>query len=231
MFSPVKSTKVYEQIIEQFKIMIANGTLKKGDKLPSERELVSQLGVSRASIREALSALQMIGFVEARHGEGNFIRENFEESLIDPFLLIFMLNGSNKEQILELRRIIEVETAALAAKKITDEEVKELEVCLEDLTEAENETLKGKYDKKFHYNIAKASKNILIVNMLNAVSSLMDSFISEARGRILMVEDNKNVLMKQHRSMLEALRNHDSKAASNAMSEHLDLIYEYIIKK
>ncbi|MCR3761045.1 FadR/GntR family transcriptional regulator [Clostridium felsineum] len=228
MFSPVKSTKVYEQVIEQFKTMIADGTLKKGDRLPSERELVSQLGVSRASIREALSALQMIGFVEARHGEGNFIRENFEESLIDPFLLIFMLNGSNKEQILELRRIIEVETAAIAAEKINNEEIEKLEECLNGLLEAQDEVLKGKYDKEFHYNIAKASKNILIVNMLNAVSSLMDAFITEARGKILMVEGNKDVLMNQHSALLKALKNHDPKAASKAMREHLDLIFEYI---
>ena len=128
------------------------GTLKKGDKLPSERDLVNQLGVSRSGIREALSALQMIGFVESRHGEGNFIRENFEESHIDPFLFIFMLNGSNKEQILELRRVIEVETVALAARKVTDEEIDELEECLDQLIEAEDEEVKVKYDKKFHYS-------------------------------------------------------------------------------
>ncbi|MBD7911274.1 MULTISPECIES: FadR/GntR family transcriptional regulator [Clostridium] len=231
MFTQVKSTKVYEQIIDQFKAMIADGTLKKGDKLPSERELVSQLGVSRSAIREALSALQMIGFVESRHGEGNFIKENFEESLIDPFLLIFMLNGSDKEQIFELRRVIEVETAALAAKKITDKEIEELKECLNKLNEVEDEEEKVKYDKRFHYNIAKASKNILILNMLNAVSSLMDSFISEARGKILMVEENRSILMRQHEEILEGLVKKDSEVASKAMSEHLDLIYEYNIKK
>lgn len=230
MFTQVKSTKVYEQIIEQFKNMIAEGTLKKGDKLPSERELVSQLGVSRSGIREALSALQIIGLVESRHGEGNFIRENFEESLIDPFLLIFMLNGSSKVQILELRRIIEVETAALAAEKITDEEINELSQCLIKLSEADDEVLKGKYDKEFHYNIAKASKNILVVNMLNAVSSLMDSFISEVRGKILMVEGNREILMKQHDDILNSLKERNPKAASEAMSQHLDLICKYIVK-
>lgn len=231
MFTQVKSTKVYEQIIEQFKGMIADGTLKKGDKLPSERDLVSQLGVSRAGIREALSALQIIGLVESRHGEGNFIRENFEESLIDPFLLIFMLNGSSREQILELRKVIEIETVALAAEKITDEEIEGLEKCLDKLKEAEDETLKGKYDKEFHYNIAKSSKNILIVNMLNAVSSLMDSFISEVRGRILMIEGNRRILMEQHEAILNALKERNAKVASDAMRQHLELIHEYIIKE
>jgi GntR family transcriptional repressor for pyruvate dehydrogenase complex len=230
VFTQVKNTKVYEQIIEQFKSMISEGTLKKGDKLPSERDLVEQLGVSRAAIREALSALQIIGLVEARQGEGNFIKENFEESLVDPYLLIFMLNGSNKEQILELRRMIEIETVALAAMKITEEEIAELEQCLASLTEAEDEASKVKWDKKFHYNIAKASKNILIINMMNAVSSLMDSFISDARGSILMISENRDVLMKQHEAILEGIKKHNQSAASEAMRQHLDLIQEYIVK-
>jgi GntR family transcriptional repressor for pyruvate dehydrogenase complex len=230
VFTQVKNTKVYEQIIEQFKIMISNGTLKKGDKLPSERELVEQLGVSRAAIREALSALQIIGLVEARQGEGNFIKESFEESLVNPFLLIFMLNGSNKEQILELRRVIEIETVALAAIKITEDEITELGQCLANLIEAEDEASKVKWDKSFHYNIAKASKNILIINMMNAVSSLMDSFISDARGSILMFSENRSILVNQHEAILEGLKNHDPNAASEAMRQHLDLIQEYIEK-
>ena len=81
MFSPIKNTKVYEQVIDQIKNMIDEGNLKKGDKLPSERSLVEQLKISRASIREALRALEVIGLIECRQGEGSYIRTNFQDNL------------------------------------------------------------------------------------------------------------------------------------------------------
>ncbi|MBB6625303.1 FadR/GntR family transcriptional regulator [Clostridium gasigenes] len=228
MFTEVKNMKVYEQIINQFKDMIAKGLLKKGDKLPSERELVSQLGVSRTGIREALSALQMIGLVESRHGEGNYIKDNLEDSLKDPFLLIFMLNGGKFHEILEFRKGIEIETAALAANKIQDDEIVILKDILHRLDNAECEEVKVKLDKELHYLIAKASKNILIVNLLNVNSSLMDIFISEARGKILSKEENRECLLKQHKDIVDAISNHDSSSASKAMRRHLDFIEKYI---
>lgn len=231
MFTQVKNTKIYEHIIEQFKIMIANGTLNKGDKLPSERELVNQFGVSRASIREALSALQMIGLVEARQGEGNFIKDRFEESLIEPISLIFMLHHSTGEEVLEFRKVMEIETAAIAAKKITDEEIEELRVCVQNLKEVQEEELKVQYDKKFHYVIAKASKNILIINMLFTISSLMDYTILEARSKILSVEENKEILVKHHEEIFEAICNHNPKLAADSMRRHLEFAHEYIMKE
>ena len=116
MLSPVKSTKIYEMVMEQIKDIVKKGELKSGDKLPSERDLCEKLEVSRASIREALRALQMLGLIESKHGEGNFINENFENSLLEPLSIVFLLLGSKSGDVLELRKIIEPETAALAAK-------------------------------------------------------------------------------------------------------------------
>jgi GntR family transcriptional repressor for pyruvate dehydrogenase complex len=229
MFKPIKNTKLYEQVIAQIKEMIASGNLKKGDKLPSERELVEKLQVSRASIREALRALQLIGLIECRQGEGNFIRENFEDSLFEPLSTIFMLNKGTTNEILELRRIIEVESAALAAEKITDEEVGEIMNLVEALKNAENEEEKVKIDKQFHYKIAAASQNSLVVSILESVSSLMEAFIQEARGSILIIEENKNIIAQQHENICNALRQRDGKKAANAMRKHLALIEKHII--
>lgn len=124
MFTPIKNTKVYEQVINQIKEMIQDGTLKKGDKLPSERDLVEQLHVSRTSIREALRVLEIVGIVECKQGEGNFIRTNFNDTLLEPLSIMFMLNDCKLEEIFELRKVIEIETAALSAERITDEELK-----------------------------------------------------------------------------------------------------------
>lgn len=226
MFSPIKNTKVYEQVIEQIKNMIIDGTLKKGDKLPSERELVEHLQVSRTSIREALRALQIIGLVECRQGEGNYIRESFENSLFEPLSMMFMLQKSSPSEIMEIRKIIEVETAALAAQRITDEELQHMKVLLDSIN-SNNEVDNVKIDKEFHYKVAKASRNYLIINILNAISSLMDEVIKDARRRILVDEDNKEVLFKQHDDIYKGLKSRNPKKASEAMKKHLDFANEY----
>ena len=84
MIEPNKTTKVYEQVIEQIKSKIKSGEIKKGDRLPSEREMAESIGVSRASVREAIRALEVVGLVESRQGAGNYIKTNFDNSLFEP---------------------------------------------------------------------------------------------------------------------------------------------------
>ncbi|AYD40373.1 FadR family transcriptional regulator [Clostridium fermenticellae] len=230
MFSPIRSTKVYEQVIEQVKNMIIDGTLKKGDKLPSERELVEHLEVSRTSIREALRALQIIGLVECRQGEGNFIKQSFENNLFEPLSIMFMLQKSDPNEIMELRKIIEIETAAIAAKRVTSGELDSMIPLINILKNSKSEEERVKADKDFHYTIARASKNFLIVSILNAVSSLIDSFIKDARRKILVDKENVDVLAKQHKDIYLSLKDGDSKKASEAMRKHLDFANEYMMK-
>lgn len=230
MFTIIKTTKVYEQVIIQIKKMVADETLQRGDKLPSERELSARLKVSRASIREALRALQVIGLIECKQGEGNFIKKNFENSLFEPLSVMFMLNKSTTNEILELRRVIEIETAALAAKSITDEELIELKEILDKMRSSSDEELKVRLDKEFHYKIAKASRNFLIVTILNTISSLIDSFIKGARKKILDNIDNEGVIEEQHKFIYDALKNHNAQEAAVIMRKHMDLINEYFIK-
>lgn len=224
MFTPVKNTKVYEQVIEQIKYMIVSGELKKGDRLPPERELVERLQVSRTSVREALRALQIIGLVECRQGGGNFIRERFEDNLIEPLSLMFTLQNSRNAEILELRRVLEVETASLAAKNISEDELKALGDIISKMKSQPDENDNVVLDKEFHYIIAGASRNNLIVSILTAVSSLMDSFIKEAREAIINRDENKETLLEHHEMIYEALADHDVKKAGKVMEEHMNMI-------
>lgn len=230
MFTAIKTTKVYEQVIEQIKEMVSNGTLKRGDKLPSERELSVQLGVSRASIREALRALEVIGLLDCRQGEGNFIKENFENSLFEPLSIMFMLNKSKPQEVFELRTIIEVETVALAAKLITDEELGELKQLIDVMKNCEGEDNESKLDKEFHFKIAKVSKNFLIETILNTISTLIDSLIKDARLQILKNESNKNIIDYQHERIYNALAKRDSQEAASIMRMHMELVNENFIK-
>ncbi|MBZ9686375.1 FadR family transcriptional regulator [Clostridium estertheticum] len=231
MFSPIKNTKVYEQVIIQIKDMIDKGTLKKGDKLPSERKLVEQLEVSRASIREALRALEVIGLIECRQGEGNYIKTSFQDNLFEPLSIMFMLEGSDPEAIWELRKIMEVEAAGLASKRITTEQLKELKDITQEFMNCGDETINAEIDKQFHYKIAECSGNVLIFNILKTVSTLVDHFIVDARKLILEQPGNKEILFSQHNEVYLAMEKHSSAAARKAMREHLDFANAYMKKE
>lgn len=231
MFTPVKNTKVYEQVIEQIKDMVFSGKIKKGDKLPPERELVEQLQASRASIREAIRALQIVGIIECRQGGGNYIKENFEESLFEPLSIMFVLQNSKPIEILELRKVIEVETAALAAEKITKEELEEIAEIIDKMKASSNEEINSELDKEFHHKVAAASRNFLVLSILKAVSFLIDSFIKDARKRILKEKENKEILIQHHENLYKALLNGDGDKAALAMKTHLNFVTDYLISK
>lgn len=234
MFQPIKNTKVYEQVADQIQDMIVNGTLQGGDKLPSERQLAEELQVSRTSIREALRALQIMGLIEVRQGEGSYINQNFEQCLFQPLSIMFMLQKSKPEEIIELRKTIEVETAYLAAKRADDEEIEKLRGIIEQLKvlkDLNDENASVVVDKEFHYCIAKASKNQLLVNVLNVISDLMDKFIKEARGMILIDERNKEVLIHQHEAIFKGLESRDPEAAADAMRTHIKFIIKEYLNK
>jgi len=227
MFSPIKNTKVYEQVIDQIKDMIEKGTLKKGDRLPSERGLVEQLKVSRASIREALRALEVIGLIECRQGEGSYIKASFQDNLFEPLSIMFMLEGRNPEEIWELRKILEVEASGLAAKRITSDQLNELSEITKRFMNSDNEDINAEIDKEFHYKIAECSGNVLIFNILRTVSTLVDHFIKDARKLILMHQGNKEILLSQHKEIYLAIEKHSSAEARQAMRVHLDFSNKY----
>lgn len=202
MLSPVKSTKIYEIVIEQIKEIVKRGELKSGDKLPSERDLCEKLEVSRASVREALKSLQMLGLIESKHGEGNFINENFENSLLEPLSIVFLLLGSKSEDVLELRKIIEPETAAIAAKNITDEQLIELKEIMDELNNNSDIEACAILDKKFHYKIAQATGNHLISTIMFSISSLVEKYIENSKVHTI----NKILVKNHHEEIWRALK-------------------------
>ncbi|MDP4178382.1 MAG: FadR/GntR family transcriptional regulator [Bacillota bacterium] len=220
MLNPIKSTKIYEKVMEEIKDLVKKGDLKKGDKLPSERDLSEQLQVSRTSVREALRILEMFGFIEVRHGEGNFINDNLENSFLEPLSVIFLLLGSKSEEVLELRKIIEPETAALAAKNITNEQLIDLRKIEHELSNTEDNEIRISLDKRFHYKIAEASQNLLISTMMFSISSLIENYIENSKVHTF----NKIKIDIQHKEILKALEIHDSFAAASAVKKHLEFI-------
>ncbi|WP_455541836.1 FadR/GntR family transcriptional regulator [Intestinibacter sp.] len=232
MFSSISNKKVYEQVIEQIQNNIMNGTFKKGDKLPSERELSETMKVSRTSIREALRVLETMGVIESRQGEGNFICSNIEKSLLQPLSMMFRLNEGSWSDIFELRNILEIECARLSALRATDLDCRELMGIVEEM---EDETLcKNRtevlveLDKKFHNLLSNISKNYLIESLFITTSNLFEKFIEDARYRIISDDTSKGSanLLNQHKKICEAIIKKDEHMASEAMREHMKYVIE-----
>lgn len=230
-FKPIKSLKIYEQVIEQIKDMIYSGQLKRGDKLPSERELTDQLNVSRASIREAFSVLEMIGLIESRPGEGTFIRNNRSDIHLEPLSLILMMEDNIALELLELRRVLEIDCVRLAAERATLEELQEMERQMDIMESgAGHEDQSIKADIRFHYAIAKACKNKVLYDVMMAISEAMDFHIKNTRTKLVSDPETMMNFARQHRRIYNALEKQDQNLAMEEMRKHLDYV-EGLIKK
>ena len=236
MFNNISNKKVYEQVIEQIQNNIMEGLFKKGDKLPSERELSEKMGVSRTSIREALRVLETMGVIESRQGEGNFICSNIEKSLLQPLSMMFKLNNGSFSDIYELRSILEIECARLSAIRATDMDCRELLSVVEEM---EQETFgENRYeilvelDKKFHNTLSDISKNYLIESLFSTISNLFEKFIEDARYKIILFDSeqaNKSLLI-QHKKICESIIKKNQDMAVEAMREHMEYVMENAVK-
>jgi len=225
VFKPVQDVKLYQQVIEQIKDMLKSGELQPGDKLPSERDLVEQLQVSRTSIREALSALRLLGVVESRHGGGNFIRDQLDRNFLEPLSILFLLDRTSAAEVLQFRKILEVECARLAAENARPEQVTEMESVVEKLAEFQQDEEQNIHlDKEFHYTIAGCAGNRLLFNVVTAISDLLDFSIEDSRAKILMDPANQEALIEQHRGIYAAIAAGDGDLAAERMRGHLEYV-------
>ena len=229
MFTNISSRKVYEQVIDQIQKNIISGELKKGDKLPSERELSEQMNISRTSIREAIRVLESMGVVESIHGEGNFICFNSEKSLLQPLSMIFMLNNGTYQDVFELRKILEIESTRLAALRVNDEDCKDLRYIIKSMeNELDNKKRNDvlvELDKNFHSKIAQMSKNNLIESLYNTSSMLFEKFIKDARLEMIRKDSEaEKLLLIQHRQICNAIIKRNVNLSAQRMEEHMDYI-------
>lgn len=200
-----------------------------GGKLPAERELSEILGISRNSVREAIRTLDIMGVISSQQGAGNFLTGDFENNLVESMSMMFLLNQIDYKQISELRRALEMQALLLAIDNITDEEIQEL-IKIISLLETDTEANNVVLDKKLHYNITLASKNALIINILQALSEVLDKFIVDLRREILSQEDSRKVLMEAHNGMIESLITKDKNLAYESINKHFGVIDEKLNK-
>jgi GntR family transcriptional regulator, transcriptional repressor for pyruvate dehydrogenase complex len=211
MFENIEnSEKSYQKIMKQIQDLILKGELKKGEKLPPERQLSEMLGVGRPTLKQALSALESMGIIESRHGGGNYICNNIA-NIFNPFTLKFYLSEGNHNDILEFRYILEVQFAKLAALKAKEDDTLKLYHIIEQMESVTTteERLNLNYD--FHLEIAKIAGNSLIVSVYE---SIMDLIIMQTT-----TTDGYNY-HNSHKKIVEAIQSGNPQLAAKIMSDH-----------
>lgn len=224
-FTPIKTRRLYEEIVEQIKKLITDGRLKPGDKLLAERELAEQFQVSRASVREAIRTLEILGAIDIRPGEGTFVRGNESDDIIRPLAMFLAVERNSLLDMFEMRRIFETATASLAAERATEEELEHIEAMLEKMRERLNvlDPEKGEeFDAAFHYAVAEATHNSLLTKLFKTVSEEFAKANSVARRQLYHDNiQNAQRIIDQHSEILEAIRSRSPKIAGEAMLAHL----------
>ena len=224
---PIKSARIYEEIIRQIKTRITEGQLKSGDQLPPERDLAEKFRVSRASVREALRALESVGLIEIRAGEGTFIKEISVEALIEPLALVILTQREAVAELFEARKILEPPIAGMAARRASREEIQEMEHILE---EQAKEIAAGKtgvlQDAAFHTAIASAAHNRAISRI---VSTLMDLLVA-SREESLLIPGRPQRSHDDHRRILSAIQARNEAGAGEAMLSHVMAVERLVMQ-
>jgi len=228
MLKAVEKKRAYEDIVNQIRTLIAQGKLKTGDQLPSERELSETFKVSRATVREAIRALESMNLLQSRQGNGTYVLATSEEALIQPLAKALFTERDDLLDIFAIRKIIEPYIAQLAARNATSEEIANLEKILQKqkaCLESGESTVE--VDTAFHNAMAKMAKNRVMERLLLALVDLM----KETREEYLMNEQRAQKSLEGHLQVFFAIKNRESKAACKAMLGHLEEVESVVFPK
>jgi GntR family transcriptional repressor for pyruvate dehydrogenase complex len=216
---PIRRVKLYEEVAARIRDLIADGELRPGQTLPSERKLAEQFKVGRAVIREAIRQLEVSGLVESRHGGGNYIREVTVEHLVAPIASV--LNGMShlREELMDARLFFEPQIARAAAARATPEDLRLLEDVIRRQEEhAANGRSGAEEDAEFHDLLARATHNTVVERVMEVIDNLLE----DSQARLFRSVQRSRISLEGNRRILEAVRSHDQEAAQKAMVEHLE---------
>ncbi len=216
----LKRSKLYEQIADRLQELIISDSLRPGDKLPGERELAERLGVSRAVIREAIRVLSVRGLVRVKPGCGTYVCELSHKDAAASIELFLKLRQHPRfwQDIYEVRRMIEVEAAGLAAERATEQDLTAMEEALAGMEANRDDPERyTHYDIAFHMALATATHNELLGVLLRPLSDLLAEVVLVAYRAPMAVEEG----LAHHRNILKRVREHDVAGARQAMRDHL----------
>ena len=219
LVTPVERTKLTASVFERLLSYVVKGSWKPGDRIPPERELCQQLGIARTSLREALKAMELVGMLDSRVGDGTFVCPR-SEFLSRPLLWAF--TGTDHEElqdIMEARTIIEENLAGLAAKRGSTEQIAEIGRAVQlmrDSLARGDSTLEA--DMAFHLAISTAAQNEVLRNAVQLLRNLMRQLLYYK----LLIPDVPQTVLKRHTAIYRAIAQRKPNAARSAMRLHLE---------
>ena len=209
--------RLYEQVAEQITSWIAENGLQPGDRIPPERELATRLGVSRATLSQALVALEVIGVVAVRHGDGTVVTQSRTRRIVEAI----REHADRLPEVIDTRDALETKIAALAASRRTAEDLARIDGALEAMEadiEAGGRGVEG--DERFHGAVTTAAHSLLLARLMDEISEL----IKETRIESLSQPDRPRASLAGHRAVADAIRAGDPGAASEAMHAHVAMV-------
>lgn len=228
MLKAVEKRRAYEDVVAQIRSLIESGRLKRGDQLPTERELGETFRVSRATVREAIRTLESMKLVQSRQGDGTYVLDSSEETLVQPLAAALFHEKDSISDIFFVRRVIEPYVAQLAAENATLEEIKELTSIIISQEEAIADGKSTiKHDSAFHALLARMSRNPVLERLLQALVDLLE----QIRDEYLQNEERAKKSFLGHHKVFIAIKNGDCAAARRSMRRHLEEMETIVMGK
>jgi len=224
-FERIDKERLFKQVAHQIEAKIIDGNLKPGDMLAPERVMTEQFGVSRTVIREAVKVLELSGLVRVQHGRGVIVTRLSADNVTDSVIRYVKIQQSPIWALLELRSILEVGIADLAAERCNEEDIEKLDEIVRQMSaKVDSPAEYAELDLEFHLAIARAAHNRLFLLVLEPFMSLM----REARRLGAAVPHASRRTFEHHELILEALKDRDGSEARRVMQEHLELVARLI---
>lgn len=234
VFEPIGHRSVVDSIVEQIETLILNGILRDGARLPSERDLAEQMGVSRPKVREALKLLEDSDLIHVRHGEGTFVAPLIGSAMSPALIALYSRHQNAFMDYLEFRTEQEGFAAGLAATRATNADKEILTRIMEQMEEAHRAsdmTASQDADIRFHSAINDASHNSLLVHTMSSIYALTRQNVFYNRTFLRSIDGTGDQLQAQHREIFDAIQNGDPERATTAARDHIAFVQRSYIEE
>jgi GntR family transcriptional repressor for pyruvate dehydrogenase complex len=226
MLTRIKPKRISDLVFEQLRDLIFKGRIKPGNQLMTERELAESLGVSRPTVREAINRLVALRLLENRQGQGTFVVSPTAET--NPLGVPQDLEVSLAD-LLEVRMGLECNSVMMAARRATEEDLRDMEKSLQEMeTQIETGGLGSDADMAFHMALAYATKNIVQIHIMKSFYDLLFYGIKSNLQHLYTEPATLETITGQHKNIFAAIRERDPDAAYNAMHDHITFVLDFV---
>ena len=226
-FQKIQPEKLSKSVVRQIELLILRGILRPGERLPSERELSEQLGVSRPSLREAVSDLQDKGLLASRAGAGIYVADVLGSAFSPALVTLFAAHDEAVFDYISFRRDLEGLAAQRAAMVGSDTDLKVVDTIfgkMEAAHQKRNPADEARLDAEFHLSIIEASHNVIMLHMMRSMFDLLREGVFYNRQIMFKQRTTRDMLLAQHRTINTALQARDPSAARTAVEQHLNFV-------